>query len=79
MAQRGDFAPELTFTSVVRSPNEMSWSHDNFVGRLTIVIFFSNLLDTTEAFAARWNELGFKGKPMTVSVFEDSAPGTKVD
>jgi len=28
---------------------------------------------------ARWNELGFAGKPMAVSVFEDSAPGTSVE
>ena len=30
-----------------------------------------------EQVVARWNELGFAGKPMEVSVFEDSAPGTK--
>jgi hypothetical protein len=29
--------------------------------------------------AARWNELGFAGKPMEVTVFEDSAPGTPVE
>lgn len=57
MAQSGDFAPELTFTSLARSPNKTSWSHENFVGRLTIIVFFSNLSDTTEAFAAHWNEL----------------------
>jgi UbiD family decarboxylase len=27
---------------------------------------------------ARWNELGFEGKPMAVSVFEDSEPGTSI-
>src|SRR5271167_1463664 len=32
-----------------------------------------------EQVVARWNELGFAGKPMALSVFEDSAPGTKVD
>ena len=30
-----------------------------------------------EQVAARWNELGFAGKPMEVSVFEDAAPGTR--
>jgi uncharacterized protein (TIGR03435 family) len=57
MVQGGDFAPELTFTSVVRSPDEVNWRHENFVGRLTIVVFFPNLSDTTEAFAALWNKL----------------------
>jgi UbiD family decarboxylase len=28
---------------------------------------------------ARWDELGFEGKPMAVSVFEDAAPGTGVE
>jgi hypothetical protein len=32
-----------------------------------------------EQVVARWNELGFSGKPMALSVFEDSAPGTPVD
>ena len=32
-----------------------------------------------EQVAARWNQLGFAGKPMEVSVFEDAAPGTVVD
>jgi len=32
-----------------------------------------------EQVTARWNELGFDGKPMAVSVFEDAAPGTKVE
>jgi hypothetical protein len=28
---------------------------------------------------ARWNELGFTGKPMALSVFEDSEPGASVE
>jgi len=32
-----------------------------------------------EQVVARWNELGFTGKPMEMSVFEDSAPGTSVE
>ena len=31
-----------------------------------------------EQVAARWNELGFAGKPMEVSVFEDSEPGANI-
>jgi hypothetical protein len=32
-----------------------------------------------EQVVVRWNELGFAGKPMDVSVFEDSPPGTPVE
>jgi hypothetical protein len=68
MVQSGDFAPELTFTSVVRSPNEMSWRHESFVARLTIVVFSSNLCDTAEAFEALWIGLAerFAGEKRSV-------------
>jgi len=32
-----------------------------------------------EQVVARWSELGFSGKPMAMSVFEDSEPGTSVE
>jgi hypothetical protein len=34
---------------------------------------------TYEQVVARWNELGFSGKPPVQTVFEDAAPGTSVE
>jgi 4-hydroxy-3-polyprenylbenzoate decarboxylase len=35
--------------------------------------------ETYDQVVARWNELGFTGKPPVLTVFEDAPPGSKVD
>ena len=64
MLQTGDLAPELTLTKIMRSLGDAVWRHENLLGQVTVVVFFPNLSDTTEAFASLWNGLleRFAGK-----------------
>src|SRR5579872_1356654 len=64
MLQTGDLAPELTLTKIMCSPGDSVWRHENLLGQVTVVVFFPNLSDTTEAFASLWNGLleRFAGK-----------------
>src|ERR1019366_3306587 len=57
MLQAGDLAPELVLTKIMRSPGDAVWRHENLLGRITLLVFFSNVSDTTEAFASLWNGL----------------------
>ena len=64
MLQAGDLAPELVLTKIMRSPGDAVWRHENLLGRVTVLVFFPNVSDTTEAFASLWNGLveRFSGK-----------------
>jgi uncharacterized protein (TIGR03435 family) len=55
MLQAGDFAPEIRFTKIMRSPGDAVWRAESFLGRLTVLEFFANVSDATEAFAELWN------------------------
>jgi len=56
MLQAGDLAPEIRFTKILRSPGDAVWRQENFLGRLTVLEFFANVSDATEAFAELWNQ-----------------------
>jgi peroxiredoxin len=43
MARTGDIAPELIFNTIVRSPGNAPWTHDQLVGKLTILEFYPKL------------------------------------
>ncbi len=66
MLQAGDLAPEIRFTKIMRSPGDAVWRHENFLGRLTVLEFFANVSDATEAFAELWNQQAerFADKPV---------------
>ena len=55
--QAGDLIPQIAVTKVMASPNDSPWSHSNFLGRITAVVFFANVYDATEAYAEQWNSL----------------------
>lgn len=64
MLRAGDLAPEVTFAKIMQSPGDRAWRHENLLGQLTVIDFFANVFDATDAFASRWNDLvaQFAGK-----------------
>jgi uncharacterized protein (TIGR03435 family) len=57
MVKAGDLAPEILVTKIIRSPDNTVWKHTNLQERLTVLLLFPNLADTTEAFFSLWNGL----------------------
>lgn len=56
MVQSGDLAPKLTFTKIMAPAGAIDWKYENFLGQVTLLVFFPNVSDATAAFASQWNE-----------------------
>ncbi len=61
----GDFAPDVTFTQLLSSPDSSSWSSANLSGTTTMLVFFPNISLNPKPMA-EWNATieRFAGKPV---------------
>jgi len=73
----GDLAPDLVFSNVLSSPGSGAWSSSNFLGHMTVLVFFPDTTYNVQS-VSRGNALNsrFSGKPVQfvwITAEEDSS------
>ncbi|HTS28956.1 MAG TPA: hypothetical protein VMH81_23960 [Bryobacteraceae bacterium] len=73
----GDLAPDLVFSNVLSSPGSGAWSSSNFLGHMTVLVFFPDTTYNLQS-VSRGNALNsrFSGKPVQfvwITAEEDSS------